>query len=99
MTFTKLRCSYGCNSVKGVGCVSKTEYVVYNWAQASIPKVKIGTKSISLLAILRGTGSGVITNASIMGRSMSGPANTSVQMAYVCFTGYITWAPAQYKSR
>jgi hypothetical protein len=52
--------------------------------------------SITLPAILRGTGSAVITNASTMGRSISGPANTSVQMAHVCFTDYITWAPAKY---
>ena len=42
MTYSELRKTYGCNSVKGDGpCLSNPEYVVYNWAQVSIKKVSI----------------------------------------------------------
>lgn len=44
MNFNKLIKHYGCNSVKGMGCVSWPEYVVYNWSQVSIQKVLIGDK-------------------------------------------------------
>ena len=42
MTHRVLCKTYGCNSVKGDGCVSNPEYVVYNWAQVSLRTVTIG---------------------------------------------------------
>lgn len=39
MTYASLR--YECNSVQGEGCVSKPEYVVYNYAQVNIKAILI----------------------------------------------------------
>ena len=44
LNFITLRNVYGCNSVKGVGCVFRTEYVVYNWGQVNILKVMINNQ-------------------------------------------------------
>lgn len=41
MTYALLSSRYGCNSVKGDGCVSNPEYVVYNCAQVSIKVIRI----------------------------------------------------------
>jgi hypothetical protein len=41
MTFTQLKAVNGCDSVKGEGCVSDPEYVVYNWAQVTISDAQI----------------------------------------------------------
>jgi len=41
INYENLHFTYGCNSVKGFGCVSNTEYVVYNWGQVVITNVSI----------------------------------------------------------
>lgn len=44
MTYSALTGGYNCSSVKGVGCVTNPEYVVYNWAQVFIREVRIRGK-------------------------------------------------------
>ena len=51
MTFTQLREKYECDSVKAERCVSNRKYVVYNWEQVTVVKVKIGGEVYKLNSI------------------------------------------------